>query len=140
MITTSHPDRAARTDRAAFLKLVLALDAASSAGMGLLLAAAAGPLGGLTNLQAPLLREAGLLLLPFALFVAWLASRQVPPGLAVRVAIGINGLSALESLLLPITGWVAPNGLGQAFVIGQALVVALMATLQIVGWRRMRAA
>ena len=57
------------------LRPVMLFDAATCLAMGGLLVAAAGPIAGLTELPVPLLREAGILLFPFALFVLW-AARQ----------------------------------------------------------------
>src|ERR1044072_6215638 len=58
-----------------FLRRVLLLDAVSCIGMGLLLIAAAGPLAAMLSLPEVLLREAGIVLLPFAVFVGYLATR-----------------------------------------------------------------
>ncbi|WBY09706.1 hypothetical protein PIB19_10720 [Sphingomonas sp. 7/4-4] len=58
---------------------VMLFDAATCLAMGGLLVAAAGPIAGLTELPVPLLREAGILLFPFALFVLW-AARQGAAG------------------------------------------------------------
>ena len=49
---------------------------------------------------------------------------------------GCNLLWAVDSLLLLVTGWVAPTTLGYAVVVGQALAVAVFAGLQYVGLRR----
>src|SRR3546814_14659846 len=62
-----------------FLRRVLALDALSCAGMGVLLAAAAAPLAPLFGLPEGLVRGAGLLLLPLAAFIGGLASPPSPP-------------------------------------------------------------
>src|SRR3546814_16351123 len=70
-----------------FLRRVLALDALSCAGMGVLLAAAAAPLAPLFGLPEGLVRGAGLLLLPLAAFIGGLASRPSPPPLLVWVVI-----------------------------------------------------
>ena len=51
------------------LRPVMLFDAVTCLAMGGLLVAAAGPIAGLTELPVPLLREAGILLVPFALFV-----------------------------------------------------------------------
>jgi hypothetical protein len=42
----------------------------------------------------------------------------------------------LDSVLLLFTGWVEPTGLGEVFVIAQAVVVAVVAELELVGLRR----
>jgi len=119
-----------------FLRRVLLLDAVSSAGMGLLLVVAAGPLGSLLNLPDALLREAGVVLLPFAAFVGYLATRASLARAAVWSVIALNAVWAADSIGLLLTDWIAPNALGHAFIIGQALFVALMTELEYVGLRR----
>lgn len=117
------------------LRTALRLDAAASGAMGALLLLGAGALSPLFDLPLPLLRGAGLALVPFALALAWLARRpRIPRGWAWAV-IAANVLWALDSLLLPATGRVAPSALGTAFVIGQAVAVALFACLEYVGLR-----
>ena len=123
-----------------FLRLSLLGDAAASGATGLLLAAAAGPLGGLLGLPAPLLQAAGLVLLPYALLVAWLGTRAAPSRNALRAVIATNLLWVADSLLLlllghPLAG-LAPTGLGIAFVLAQAAVVLGFAAAQGVALRR----
>ena len=48
----------------------------------------------------------------------------------------MNVVWAIDSVVLLFTGWVAPNLLGYAFVVGQAAVVAVLADLEYVGLRR----
>jgi hypothetical protein len=75
-------------------------------------------------------------LLPYAAFVALIATRgQVHRG-AVWAIVIINALWALDSIILLFTGWVAPNLLGYGFIIVQAVVVALFAELQFLALRR----
>jgi hypothetical protein len=119
-----------------FLRQVLVIDAVSAGAMGVALWALAGPLGTLTNLPEALLAEAGLVLFPFAAFVGYLASRSVPPRIGVWIVIALNVVWAVDSLVLLVSGWVEPNLLGHAFVIGQAVVVAVLAELEYVGLRR----
>ncbi|HVJ62555.1 MAG TPA: hypothetical protein VM555_07560, partial [Tahibacter sp.] len=58
-----------------FLRRVLLVDAVAGAGMGALMLAAAAPLSTLLGLPAALLQGASAILLPFAVFLAWLALR-----------------------------------------------------------------
>ena len=120
-------------DLSLFLKRALLADAIITAATGLALFAAAGLLASLFGLPGPLLRYAGLSLLPFAGFVAALAMRENMSRTAVRLVIAANALWVVDSLLLLVTGWVEPSTLGYAFVIGQALIVAAFAELQHVG-------
>ena len=68
-----------------FLRRVWWADAAVSAVVGAAMAGAAGPLGELIGLPARLLAGAGLSLLPYAAFLAWLATRG---GRAARRRLG----------------------------------------------------
>ena len=123
-----------------FLRRVLTLDAVTSAAMGALLLLAMSPLNGLLGLPRPLLLWAGLSLLPFAAFVGWLATRELPPRAGVWAVVVINAFWAVDSLLLLVAGWVEPTPLGTAFVVFQSLAVGLFAALQLAGLRRTRLA
>lgn len=123
---------------ASLLKYALLGDALASGAMGLLLVAAAAPLAGLLGLPESLLRVAGASLLPFAAIVAWLGTRAEPPRAAVWAVVGYNALWALESFALLFFGWYTPNALGIAFIVGQALVVAVFAEMQVFGLRATR--
>lgn len=121
-----------------FLRRVLALDAVSSAVMGAVLVLAVTPLSSLLSLPASLLTWSGVSLLPFAAFVGWLATRELPPRAGVWVVVACNALWAVDSLVLLASGWVEPTFLGTAFVVVQALFVAVLAELQFFGLRRTR--
>jgi len=112
-------------------------DAAVSGFTGLLMAAGAVPLSAILGLPFALLLGAGLVLLPFAAFAAWVGRRDVIAARAVWAVIGLNLVWAADSVLLLISGWVAPTGLGYGFVVFQALVVLAFAEAQFVGLRRM---
>jgi hypothetical protein len=112
------------------LKTLLVVDAAMCLASGLLLAVAAGPLADLFALPVALLRGAGLILLPWGAFVGWCASRAAPGRRAVLVVVVVNLLWAVDSVLLLASGWVAPNGLGVGFVLGQAAMGGGIAVLQ----------
>lgn len=112
------------------LRLALLADAglAATAGLGLALGAEAlaTPLG----LPAPLLRGAGLLLLPLAALAAWLGRGEAVPRGGLRLLVALNLLWALDSILLLLSGLVAPGGLGTAFVLAQAALVLDLAAIQ----------
>ena len=118
-----------------FLRMALVGDAVASSATGLLLAAGAGLLAGLLGLPEPLLRTAGLLLLPYAALVAWAGTRPVLRRNLVRAVIAINLLWVLDSAALLAFGPISPRPLGTAFVLAQALVVLAFAALQ---WRALR--
>jgi hypothetical protein len=122
-----------------FLRRVLALDSASCLAIGLLLALGAGPLSALFGLGEGLLFGAGLLLLPLAAFIAWLASRAVPPSALVWPVIAGNAAWTVESFLLISAESARITPLGTAFVATQAVAVLGVTLLEYVGVRRIRA-
>ncbi|HVG46957.1 MAG TPA: hypothetical protein VM899_02290 [Rubellimicrobium sp.] len=123
-----------------FLRRILAFDAATCAAMGLGLALGAGPLARVFELPDGLLREAGILLLPFAALLVWTAQRdRVLPGL-VWAIIGGNAAWTMASAALLLGGILTPNALGLAFVAGQAVAVAIIAEVEALALRRARAA
>ena len=119
-----------------FLRRVLTADAILCAVMGAVLVLAVTPLSSLLRLPASLLTWSGLSLFPFAAFVGWLATRELPPRAGVWAVILCNALWVVDSIVLLSSGWVEPTFLGSAFVIFQALVVAVLAELEFFGLRR----
>lgn len=123
-----------------FLRAALLGDAVASGATGLLLLAAAVPLAALLGLPLPLLRGAGLVLLPYAAFVAWVGTRAAPPRLAIVGIIAVNLIWAMDSVLLlligPATAGLALGALGIAFVLMQALAVLGFGVAQWVALRR----
>jgi hypothetical protein len=124
----------------AFLRCVLALDSASCALLGLLLFLGAEPLSALLGLGERLLFGAGLLLLPLAAFIAWLASRPAPPAPLVWLLIVGNLAWTAESFLLVSMESGRITALGTAFVAAQAVAVLGITALEYAGLRRMREA
>jgi hypothetical protein len=119
-----------------FLRRVLLADALVSGATGLLLFIGANFLAELLQLPAALLRPAGLFLLPYSALVAYITTRVSPPRWALWAIVITNTLWAADSLVLLVSGQVAPNLLGNAFVIAQALVVAAFAVAQTMGLRQ----
>lgn len=118
------------------LRGALLADAIASGAMGLLLAIAAVPLAGLLALPDALLRETGLLLIPYALFVGYLGSRlRLPVTLAWLIVAG-NAVYTLASFALLLGNWLSPNLPGELFIAAQAIVVGVLAELQYVGARK----
>ena len=112
------------------LKHILLIDAAACTAMGVLLALGSGWLARLLELPTPLLLYAGLVLFPIAGFMAYVATRQpIPRPDAWCVVLG-NAAWVAGSLWLLLSGWVAPNALGIAFVAAQAAVVAGLAFVE----------
>ena len=75
-----------------FLRYALIADAVASGATGLLMIAGADALTGLLGLPVALMREAGLLLVPYVALVAFVGTRAAISRPAVRVIIAINVL------------------------------------------------
>ncbi len=118
------------------LRRVLLADAVVTGLTGLGLALGSGLLAPVFGLPPTLLLYVGLSLLPFAALVAVVGTRQYSSRPAVGAVIVYNVLWALDSVVLLLTPWVEPTGLGVAFVLAQAVVVAVFAELQYLGLRR----
>lgn len=115
-----------------FLRRTLAVDAATCAAMGALLAVFSAPLAGLLGLSAALLFYAGLALFPCAALML-VAHRS--HALAWLVVAGNAAWIAGSVAVLLIA---SPTGLGYAFVIAQAIAVAVLAELEYLGIRTAR--
>jgi hypothetical protein len=118
------------------LRLVLLADAAASGATAALLVAGAGLLEGLLGLPVGLMREAGLLLIPYVVLVLFVASRPSVAVAAVKAIITINAAWTAASVLLLASGSVSPTLLGVTFVLAQALAVGAFAALQYVCLRQ----
>lgn len=118
------------------LRFALIADAIASGATGLLMLGGAGFLAGLLGLPVELLRYAGLALLPFVAFVAFVGTRAEISRPAVAAIIVVNAAWVVGSVALLMSGWVAPTALGYAFVLAQAIAVAVLAELQWIGLRR----
>jgi hypothetical protein len=119
-----------------FLRWVLIADAATCFATGLLLTFGSGPLGEYLGLPAGLLLYSGISLFPFAALLVYLATRETLSSPVVWTVIVLNALWAIDSILLLLTGWVAPTELGSTFVVAQALGVAAFAILEYFGLKR----
>ena len=125
-----------QSNNSSFLRRVLAVDAISSGAMGLAMLSFGSFIAQLLNLPVDLIRDAGLVLLPFAAFVGYIASREHPPRAGVWIIIALNVVWVVDSIVLLFTGWVEPNALGYSFVIAQAVVVGVFAELEYIGLKR----
>jgi len=119
-----------------FLRRVLIADAVTSAVCGLTLTIGSGFLASLLHLPEALLTYSGLSLFPFAAFVGAVATRESMSRAGVWTVIALNALWVVDSLVLAVSGWGSPTGVGTAFVIAQALVVAAFAEAEFFGLRR----
>jgi len=94
------------------LKTLLTVDAVTCAAMGAALLAAAAPASAITQIPQGLLQGAGLSLLPIAAFMAATATFALASRWAVGLVILGNLLWVAVSILLPLSGFIAPNALG----------------------------
>lgn len=123
-----------------FLRGALLADAITSGAMALLLAIAATPLATLLALPEAFVRETGLLLVPYALFVGYLGLRVRLRALVAWLIIAGNAVWTLASFALLVGNWLSPNLYGEIFIALQAIVVGVLAELQYVGVRKSSAA
>lgn len=123
------------TIRLPSLPAVLAVDAASCAGLGTLCLAAPGLLARLLGFPPQLSLVAGAILIVSAVLIAYAARARPVPGALLRLIVAGNAAWVAASIavlaLVPLTG------VGVAFVAVQAAAVAL---LTIVEARFLRAA
>lgn len=125
-----------RIQSSTLLRRALAADAISCIGMGLLLLAFTDPLARVLNLPSALLVQAGVVLLPFAAFIGYLASRTRVSRLAVAAVIALNAVWVVESIVLLGLESIEANALGRAFVMAQALFVAVISAVEYGGLKR----
>jgi hypothetical protein len=110
------------------LRRVLAVDALTCAAAGALMAFGADLVAPLTGLPKPLLFWAGVVLFPVAALMAFLSRRQAAPaGLVWLVILGNAGWVLASIAVLFLT---APTALGVAFVVAQAVAVAILTVLE----------
>ena len=117
-----------------FLRRILGLDALSCLAMGLLMGLGAASLAPHFGLPEPLVRIAGLALLPLAAFIGWLATRPNPPHALVWVVILGNLAWTAESFITLAQS--QATALGTAFVSAQAVAVLGLALLEYAGIRK----
>ena len=118
-----------------FLRRVWWADAAVSAVVGAAMALGAAPLGELIGLSPRLLSVAGLSLLPYAAFLAWLATRPAVPRAAAWAPVLLNVVWAVDCVALAM---LQPDAgrLLVGFVAVQVVTVLTFAELEYGGVRR----
>ncbi|MDH1264486.1 hypothetical protein [Pseudomonas sp. GD03944] len=121
------------------LRNALLADGLLGISTGLLLVLSANWLVGFLDLPRLLLMASALILLPLGGLLFWLSRQPQLHRLAVWAVITLNTLWVIESVMLLVLGWVSPNLFGYVFIIGQAVVVGLLAELQWFGLRQSRA-
>jgi hypothetical protein len=119
-----------------FLRRALLADAVISGVSAAFMLLGAAPLSRLLGVPADLLRAAGLSLIPFTAFVAWIAMRAGIARAAVRTVIALNAAWVIASVALLFVDAIDPTRLGIAFILIQAAAVALFAEVQWMGLTR----
>jgi len=118
-----------------FLRSVLLVDAATCVATGAVMTVGSNLIAGLTEIPIGLLMVAGLSLFPIAVFIAIVAMRPAtwPSGVWLVVLGNVGWVAG--SLWLLLADSIAPNGLGYAFLVVQAMAVAVLAELEVMGAR-----
>ena len=135
----SRRDHPAGEGRARLLRRSLQLDAVATGAAGALLLAAGPVLADRLGAPLALPRPVGLVLVGYAAAIWVVGSRPAISVPAARAAVVANALWAIGSVILVIAAPFALTGLGVAFVLAQAALVALFADLQFLGLRQARA-
>ncbi|MEO3998583.1 hypothetical protein [Mesorhizobium sp. CAU 1732] len=113
-----------------FLRNTLIADGMTGIGAAALTIFGASALGPLLQLPEGLLFWAGVALLPVAVLLFAAARRPAVPRSWLTEIVLINALWVVASFGLLVSGLIQPNMLGTAFIVAQALAVALFAVLQ----------
>ena len=119
-----------------FLRRVLAIDSIGTGLLALAAVIAASPLSDVTGIPVQWLAGLGLALLPFAAWVGWLARQSNPPRKLVWLLIVANDVWIAASLLVVFGDLLPLTALGIEFVVAQALLTLVIATLEFVAIRR----
>ena len=93
-------------------------------------------LSSMLNVPAELLRYAGASLIPFVGFLAYVAMRETLSRRSVWTVISLNIAWVFASVALLFVDELDPNRLGVAFILVQAVAVAIFAEMQYTGLRR----
>ncbi len=119
-----------------FLRRVLAIDSIGTGAIALSAVIAARPLSVLLGIPVQWLTIVGLLLLPFAAWVGWLARQDNPPRKLVWLLIAGNAVWIADCVVLMLSGWLPLTALGIEFMAAQVLLTVVITTLEYVALRR----
>jgi hypothetical protein len=138
MNTSTLAHSSARADGSTFLRRALWLDATASGAMGLLAVPLARQLEATLSLPTWFLQGTGAVCLAFAALLVIIATRRVIAPALVWLVIGLNTVWALDSIAILLLGWVQPSSLGLAVIVAQAVAVAGLIELEVLGLRRLQ--
>lgn len=127
-------------DAARFLRLVLRVDGVSTAVMGVVLIAAAAPLGSATGMPVAFAVAFGIFQIGGAACLALIAGYPVIPPALARTVVAVNGVCAVGCVVIAFADFLPLNGFGTVFLLIGALIVTVYTALQYTGLRRMTAA
>ncbi|MFD9950908.1 hypothetical protein ACFWYW_57445 [Nonomuraea sp. NPDC059023] len=125
-------------DRTRFLRTVLVADALVTGANGLAYLVAAPLLSDLLGPGSGMLRALGAFLLAYGAAVAVLGTRREISLGGTKAVVAINIAWTLASVAAVVFGLVEFTTIGAVWAIAQALVVGLLAELQIMGLRKAR--
>lgn len=125
----------ARRSNALTLKQALLTDAIVSGLVGALSLAGARWLDSSLDLPTALLAGSGTIAVVYAAALAMLARRMPIPSPAGPVVVGGNLAWAAAGVLLLVSGWVEPNGLGTGFIVVHIVGALVFAELQAMAGR-----
>ncbi|RBY88756.1 hypothetical protein [Blastococcus sp. TF02A-26] len=118
------------------LRLALRLDAAVTGANGAAYLLAAPLLHDLLGAPPGTLRGLGAFLLAYGVAVALVAARPAVPAVATEAVVAANALWAAGSVAVVVAGVLSLTGVGTAWVLLQAAVVAGFAAVQLTALRR----
>jgi hypothetical protein len=121
---------------AQFLRNVLRFDALTCAVAGVASLALGHVLAEPLGLSLALLRGSGAALVVVAAFIAFAAKNTPALRWPVWIVVLGNAVWVLDSILVVVGGFEHPTALGTAYVIAQAVVVAVLAELEYMGLRK----
>ncbi|MFF7007666.1 hypothetical protein ACFY9Y_09310 [Streptomyces fimicarius] len=127
-------------DTARFLRLVLRVDGVSTAVMGVVLIAAAAPLGSATGMPVAFAVAFGVFQIGGAACLALIAGYPVIPPALARTVVAVNALCAVGCVVMAFADFMPLNGFGTVFLMIGALIVTVYTALQYMGLRRMTGA
>lgn len=117
------------------VRLSLIGDAVICGALAALAIVAASPLSDAMDLPANLIRGAGIVLIPYVVYLAVIVARNVLTTATIRVAVLVNILWAVGCAVVLLSGHVEPNALGVVFIAVQAAGVLLIGAIQHLGAR-----
>ncbi|WBB62096.1 hypothetical protein O7599_06025 [Streptomyces sp. WMMC500] len=122
------------------LRRCLGLDSVVTGANGLVYLALSGPVSDLLGVDRGLLLVLGAALVVYALDVAWIARKPVPPAGLVALVVDVNVAWAVASVVVLVAGVLDPTTAGYVWIPLQAAVVLGFAVVQYGLLRGVRAA